>query len=335
MLEEYVKFYYMVLNDKEKEIYMTFYNAFKKREKSIKINANPKVFTIDDIIKIMKYVYNDTPAFYYLDLYCCEYYILPDGYIYKQEYLYTEEQIAKFDAMLESVLITFKNNYIKKGMSDYDKELVIHDYLVRTIKYDKKEADEDRVIADEAYNVLGALIKREAVCWGIACAFKLLCDYCKVKCFVAIGKSVPSNGDSGHAWNIVRIEDKEYHVDVTWDLKDKKDISFCYDYFNLDDFLIKFDHTWDSKLYPKCCSIEHNYYYRHKLFVKELSDIKDFVKEKLKQKETYIAFKFAGDMPSSEKIDREITKGFLMALAFKSYACLISEKTHNIYIEIR
>lgn len=335
MLEEYVKFYYSALDDKKKEIYKVLYNAFRNKEKDIRIYVDPDEITIKDINDIAIAVYNDTPSFYYLDLSHYSYIELLDGFEYTQEYIYTDEQIAKFGSSLMNGLEMFKRAYIREGMSDYEKELAIHDYLVKTIKYDYDAIDDNKPRIDEAFNILGALIKKKAVCWGIACAFKLLCDYCKVKCFVVVGNSIPSDGDSGHAWNIVKIENKEYHVDVTWDLRDKGDISFCYDYFNLDDHLIKMNHTWDNDLYPVCNGIKYNYYYRNKLFVKDISEIKNFVKEKLKQNETYIAFKFANDMPSKEKISQEISEGFMNAFKFNSYAYLISEKTHNIYIELQ
>ena len=126
-------------------------------------------------------------------------------------------------------------------MTEYQKEKVIHDYLVKTIVYDHEALNSANHI-DEAFNVLGPLLKKRAVCWGIACAFKLLCDYCQIKSFVVIGNTIPRQGDAGHAWNMVKINEETFHVDVTWDIKEKGDISFCYDYFNLDDKLILANH---------------------------------------------------------------------------------------------
>ena len=54
---------------------------------------------------------------------------------------------------------------------------------------------------------------REAVCAGTACAFKLLCNRVGLPSIVVLGK-IPAGR---HAWNLVRVNGKLYHVDCTWD----------------------------------------------------------------------------------------------------------------------
>lgn len=333
MLKEYIKFYYQALPREKQRIYKELYEGFKQRKKSIEIHANPKLISARDVGDIAVHVYNDTPSFYYLDLSKYSYIQTPTGYIYSQKYIYTDKQIESFDHRLEAGLKNFYAKYITAEMTDYQKEKVIHDYLVSSVTYDYEALNKNNYV-DEAYNVLGALLKKKAVCWGIACAFKLLCDYCNIKSFVVIGNSLPSDTDAGHAWNMVKLDGKNYHVDVTWDIKDKGDISFCYDYFNLNDHLIRFDHTWESKLYPVCDSIALNYYYKNRLYVKTNEELSDFIAKALRKNDRYIAVKFAHEMPSRASVEKAIEKGFLRALRFCSYSFLISEKTHNIYIEL-
>ena len=133
---------------------------------------------------------------------------------------------------------------------------------------------------------------------------------------------------------MVKINGQTFHVDVTWDIKDKGDISFCYDYFNLDDKLIQLDHTWESTLYPSCDSILLNYYYKNHLYVKSIGDLASYVSNQLLANKKYIAVKYANNMPDKALIEDAIRKGFLNAQIFVQYKYLISEKTHNIYIEI-
>ena len=333
MLKEYVKFYYQALSKDKKRIYKELYDGFRQKKREIFIVADTKKISITDISDIAVSVYNDTPSFYYLDMSKYKYLQTPLGYIYSQEYLYTDAQIEAFDKRLEVGLKKFCAKYIIPQMTEYEKVKVIHDYLVRTIVYDHEILSQGGS-ADEAYNVLGALLKRRAVCWGIACAFKLICDYCKIKNFVVIGDALPREGDAGHAWNIVKIDGKNYHIDVTWDIKDKGDISFCYDYFNLNDHLIRFDHTWESTLYPVCDSIELNYYYKNRLYVKTTAELSDFIADALMRKEKYIAVKFANKMPTKLCIEEAIKEGFLRASKYCTYSFYISMQTHNIYIEI-
>lgn len=333
MLTEFTKFYYSALSEEKKRIYRELYEGFKARQPYIEVHTDPSRISHRDVGDIAVSVYNDTPSFYYLDTSKYTYVKTPYGYRYSQKYIYSEQQILNFDRQLSEGLKAFAAKYIKPGMTDYQKEKVIHDYLIRTVTYDMDAITGTRHIA-EAYNVLGALLKKRAVCWGIACAFKLLCDYCRIKSFVVIGESVPKEGDMGHAWNMVKIDGKTYHVDVTWDIKVKGDISFCYEYFNLDDKLIQFDHAWQSTLYPKCDSNELNFYYKNHLFVKTTQELSDYVAMRLRANDLYIAVKFASAMPPKSVIEEAIRAGFEKAAKDATYYYIISEKTHNICVEV-
>lgn len=79
-------------------------------------------------------------------------------------------------------------------------------------------------------------MKGKAVCQGIACAFKLLCDQVDIPSLVVIG-TIAANQER-HAWNIVRIDGQFYHVDCTWMLRNSinQQIPFArYQYFNVPD----------------------------------------------------------------------------------------------------
>lgn len=333
MLTGYTKFYYHALPIEKKSIYKELYEGFKSRSSAIEIHTDISRISPKDVSDIAMYVYNDTPSFYYLDVTKCSYATVPFGYIYAPSYIYTAKEIEESDKKLEAILNIFRSEHISSSMSEYQKEKAIHDYLVKTVSYDH-DALTSATHAYDAFNVLGPLLKKRAVCWGISCAFKLLCDYCRIKSFVVIGDTIPKQGDAGHAWNMVKIDEKTFHVDVTWDIKDKGDISFCYDYFNLDDKLIRFDHTWKSTLYPPCDSIQHNYYYKNRLYVKSVGDLSTYISNRLRANKKYIALKYANNMPPKILIEGAIKAGFLKAGKIVPYKYLISENTHNIYIEV-
>ena len=179
------------------------------------------------------------------------------------------------------------------------------------------------------------MLRKKAVCWGIACAFKLICDYCQIKCFVVVGDALPIiEGAAGHAWNIVRLEDENYHVDVTWDIKKKGDISFIYDYLNLDDHLIKMDHTWNDEIYPPCKALKYNYYNRNKLYVRKLDQIPDYIRNSIASGEKYITFKFANEMPEKDRIMEWIKIGIRQANFHGSYTWAVNMEIHNVYIDL-
>ncbi len=83
--------------------------------------------------------------------------------------------------------------------------LRFHDHLASHCRYEP-----DAPLAHEAP---GALMHGAAVCDGIAKAYKLLCDEAGIPCTVVTGSS-----GGPHAWNVVRVEGRWAHVDVTDDL---------------------------------------------------------------------------------------------------------------------
>ncbi len=59
----------------------------------------------------------------------------------------------------------------------------------------------------------GALLKKVAVCDGYSHAFQMVMRKLKIPCRFVTG----SSGGVGHAWNMVKLSGKWYHIDVTFD----------------------------------------------------------------------------------------------------------------------
>lgn len=83
---------------------------------------------------------------------------------------------------------------ISPGMSDYQKELYLHDTLAAQITY--------VLNADNAHNLYGGLVDGEAVCDGYAKSLQYLLREAGIQSYIAVGY-----GNGGrHAWNYVRID---------------------------------------------------------------------------------------------------------------------------------
>ncbi len=90
--------------------------------------------------------------------------------------------------------------------SDWEKLLIAHDELVRRISYD--------TTLDQSNNqTASALIDDYSLCKGYAQSFKLVCDLMAIDCQVISGQA----DGIEHAWNLVKLEDEYYHIDVTHD----------------------------------------------------------------------------------------------------------------------
>lgn len=89
--------------------------------------------------------------------------------------------------------------------SDYGRIKSVYEYLIRTVDYD--------VDAPDSQCVQSALLNGRSVCAGYAKAFQYILHRMGYFCTYVTG-TIRGGGD--HAWNIVRIDDRYYHVDVTW-----------------------------------------------------------------------------------------------------------------------
>lgn len=132
---------------------------------------------------------------------------------------------------------------IKPGMTDLDKALALHDYLVLHIAYAYKDYINGS-LGGNVYNIYGALQEGKAVCQGYAYAYYILLKNVNIE-----NRMVVSN-NMNHAWNMLKIDGKWYHVDVTWD-DPVWDIlgRVRHEYFMLSDAAIKEKEHYDWSSY--------------------------------------------------------------------------------------
>ena len=64
------------------------------------------------------------------------------------------------------------------------------------------------------YCAAGVFMRRTAVCAGIAQAFMLVCLRMGIPCGIVLGNTT-MEAESTHCWNVVRLQDAYYHIDVT------------------------------------------------------------------------------------------------------------------------
>lgn len=153
----------------------------------------------------------------------------------------------QFNAAAEEVL-----SGIQAGMTEYEKELYLHDTLAQRVSY---------VQAGNAHNAYGALVEGLAVCEGYAEAFQYLLHRAGIQSFLIEGASNPPSGGAQipHAWNAVKIDGKFYQVDVTWDDQGE---DIYHSYFNLTESRMLEDHVITATEFalPVCDSTEAFYF---------------------------------------------------------------------------
>ena len=126
-------------------------------------------------------------------------------------YRYTAEE---YETMLDECAAAADRllNGIEENadLTDAEKALLIHDRLAETCDYSYDSSQSDR------YIMYAALVKGHAVCDGYTKAYAYLLNR------VGIKNANCSSDTLNHAWNLVMIDGKYYHVDVTWDDKSWK-----------------------------------------------------------------------------------------------------------------
>lgn len=144
-----------------------------------------------------------------------------------------------------------------QSLSPREKEAYIHDFICQNIRYDKLKKP-------YSHEIIGPLGQGVGVCEGIAKAVKILCDTLGIWCIVALAESNPEKGIKyRHAWNILQLDGRYYHLDATFDNSLGLDGVIRYDYFNLDDKQLFRDHQ--RPLYPlPACTDGARAYYREK-----------------------------------------------------------------------
>lgn len=153
-----------------------------------------------------------------------------------------------------------------------------------------------------SFNIYGVINNRLAVCEGIAKFVKLTLNKLGIECFICGGKCILENEKiEDHAWNVIKIEEDYYHIDVTWDIRrddaqNKRIVP--YDYFNLDDANISRDH-FDFNMSFECTSMLYNY---HAIMGRFISGKKQLIQLKKSKKKPY--FNLLATCPHTTLFDK-------------------------------
>ena len=148
---------------------------------------------------------------------------------------------------------------IDDNMSDYEKELAIHDFITGWSSFDssvfgRSSADGFAEGSDTPY---GVLIDQSAMCHGYSSTFQLFMDMLGIECKTVFG--IPGSNGVEHSWNMVKLDGEWYCVDCAWD--DPIGGSPDHTYFNVtSDYLRSGSiHRWDEASVPEATGTAYAY----------------------------------------------------------------------------
>ena len=158
-------------------------------------------------------------------------YLFDDPAYFQQEY---ELFLDKTKELVSGI----KDN---STLNDVEKALLLHDRLATCCEYDY-ENYQLGIMVPASHSAYGAICLGTAVCQGYAYAYDYLLEQ------VGIKSEYCSSDVINHAWNIVYIDDKPYHVDVTWDdpVRDVTGRVFHDNFLRSTQGIIETDHIGDD-----------------------------------------------------------------------------------------
>ncbi len=180
--------------------------------------------------------------------------------------------LSSDDLLIYKAAVDAIETFYVEEMSDYEIVLAAHDYITTHVTYDLDELNLLGSAKDESSTPLGALVYGEAICMGYTSSFQLIMDMLDVESMIVTG----SSAGEAHAWNMVCVDDKWYHVDCTWNdyVPDFEGRMAFHTYFMVTDDTMALEHIWDMDSTPTADSEDYVYYFTHDLYAETKDELK-------------------------------------------------------------
>lgn len=153
-----------------------------------------------------------------------------------------EETKQIFNAVDEKLASIYK--LVNNSMTDEQKTLVIHDYLVSHAEYDLNYKN---------YTSYGVLMDGRGVCQSYALAYMYILNHLGIETHLVSSRSM------NHAWNAVKMDGQYYNVDCTFDdpIYDRFGQARHTYFLRSTEEMEELGHTFDNKLY-ECTSTKYS-----------------------------------------------------------------------------
>lgn len=177
----------------------TIYNGLLNAQSTIDVSAYKLSF--DETKELMQNIINSSPELFYVS----------NAYSYN----YTDTTVTTISPKYNSTGSTlqsqkdlyYKNlneivSQVNTTWSPLEKIVFVHDYLCQNYEYDTSYS---------IYNTYDFFAQKKGVCQAYTLTFIAVMNE------LGIETSVASSDSMQHIWNLVKLNGKWYHVDVTWD----------------------------------------------------------------------------------------------------------------------
>lgn len=167
------------------------------------------------------------------------------------EKTYTLEEINLIENKLNEILPTVINT----NMTDKEKIIAFHDYIINTTRYDSVYVNENLDdINSPSHKATGVLFYNKALCGGYADIMSIFLNKLNIPNYLI--------ASDYHVWNAVYLDNNWYHLDLTWDdpvTSDGSDIRLNKFLLISDEQLTSYNtnyHNYDKNIYLEFNSFE-------------------------------------------------------------------------------
>ncbi len=175
--------------------------------------------TMDELTSVWGTMKQDYPEFYWMSnqVYAMGVDGRADEFYVCLDEAYSKGQVRKIiqSKIEQSVLECDK--YVNGLMSEAERALTVHDYLVADITYAYESDGVTPVDEAWAHNIEGWANRNSGVCETYAETFTFLCGLFDVEAATVVGVAAETGVMGGHAWNMLKLDNEWHAVDVTWD----------------------------------------------------------------------------------------------------------------------
>ena len=247
---------YNSLDEEAQKVYRQLAAGIENFQEEIPVDSTSQ----EQLEKVMRVLIADHPEYFWTDgTSSYTYQELPGGRAWNME-VRPEYQVGSQEAQTLKAQIEAKADQWIQGAPEgdaYEKIKYVYETLIDQVEYQEN--------SPQNQNIRSVFLEGKTVCMGYSKAAQYLLNPMGIFCTLVTG-TVTGEKPSSHAWNLVRIGEQYYYMDVTWGnpgyLNPVEDDAYIsYSYLCCNEETLAPTHVPDDTIpLPACQDDSYNYY---------------------------------------------------------------------------
>ena len=247
---------YNSLDEEAQKVYRQLAAGIENFQEEIPVDSTSQ----EQLEKVMRVLIADHPEYFWTDgTSSYTYQELPGGRAWNME-VRPEYQVGSQEAQTLKAQIEANADQWIQGAPEgdaYEKIKYVYETLIDQVEYQEN--------SPQNQNIRSVFLEGKTVCMGYSKAAQYLLNRMGIFCTLVTG-TVTGEKPSSHAWNLVRIGEQYYYMDVTWGnpgyLNPVEDDAYIsYSYLCCNEETLAPTHVPDDTIpLPSCQDDSYNYY---------------------------------------------------------------------------